>query len=578
MGVNIFYNGVTLYNVLTRDFEQTPVYDDSETDLIHHRFNIRVQALLNAAVLAQVNPQIGINVPGASTSDRVAAIMAILHRQLSTNRGVFQYIHEGAVLLQVDPCNVNSAQADANNGPRVSSLAITHVSPITLRIEVGFELAVKVCQYEPGGTTSNIVSNRWSSADDVDEDFKTTRHWRGKVRVHRPIQSPHEFRGLVVPSLLKGWKRERMHFTGEANGLELSYEITDRQLLGPAPPSPATKMRCTHTETMKEGGAYCEASMSIRLDGPRDADKKKLLERCMQIIDAKLDLNKAANGYLRDLTTIDYIDENTNAVECQATLIRVNNINDAGDLSLNKFAEPLTLPDYDKDTCVLKGPYGTASLAGLFACYLQSPCSNPHNFPNGTQKPQPQSGSTGEYDPSAAEPQITYSNGPATNEIEPVSYASDHHQALYVYCRMESWLLRHENRVQLPIAKSNASQLLDSAIVIRLAPPTAQRRVKLTAERLGAYPKLWKCKDFDAGGFGHKLLHSDFNHRPPEVTGDGKKLYAVDGDYLFALNRAPTEDEALPVGALMWDTISAGTNHFTSQDYLEPTDSAKGLG
>ena len=582
MGTDLTYNGVTLYNVLTREFDQQPVYDSSGTDVIYHRFIVRVDSILNGAALLVQNPLGGIP-PGSSATEAIAIIMARVHRQLSQNRGILSYTVEGTELLHADPCLANSQSADCNNGPRVLNLAITHVSPKTLRISFSVEACLKICEQN----TQNIVlNNRWASTDDIDEDFRVTRTWRGLLRFKQAIKSAHDFRGLVVPPLLHGWKRISMNFTAEANALELQYQVVDRQMLGVSPPAPATRMRFTHAESMRQSGQYAEAMVSVRLDGPRDADKKQMLQRCMQILDAKLDLDPTKeNGYMQELTCVDFNDQDTNGIEVQARFLRTVLIdNDAGVLLLEDFGRPLDqldLVNWNPEEAVLKDAYAGADLANLFACYLQSPCSSLHGYVNGTG-PAPSEGQGDGKGQNESKPKITYTQGKATDQIKPVSWSDDQKQAIYTYFRLESVIERTENRVALPIARQDSSSQTggadqDTLAVLRMAPATAKRRIKLSCERIGKWPVIWKPIDFEAGGFKHKLLWCDTNHRPPEPTGDGRKIHAIDAEYLFGLNRAPKSDEPLPVGATFWDTFSAPNNAFSSQYYIEPTGN-KGLG
>ena len=53
-----------------------------------------------------------------------------------------------------------------------------------------------------------------------------------------------------------------MHFQGEANSLELGYEVIDQEMVGQAPPDPATKMRCTHSEHFEESGIVQHGDLS----------------------------------------------------------------------------------------------------------------------------------------------------------------------------------------------------------------------------------------------------------------------------------------------------------------------------
>jgi len=571
MGTTLIYNGVELRNVVTREFVQDPVRDDSNTDTIHHRFRIQVETILNPSLLALANPRLGFLLPGGGVPTAAAAMQAI-HRLLSQDRGELLYSFSGLPVLHVTPALSGAGNADANNGPRVFAVSMTHVSPETINILFGVECAMVVC--EQSGTHP-VLNNRWSSSDDVDENFKTTRNWRGKLRLRTAAVSAHVYRGIVVPPLPKGWRRKSMHFTAEPNALELSYAVTDEEITGQPAPSPATSMTCTHTKSLKTAGAIIEGHLSIRLDGPRGANKKVMMERCWQIALAKLNFAAGTStNIVQSLDIVDHIGPSVNSVELNCSVLEAEALTDVGALNTKDFGKPYVWPPvYDLNTAQSLGPYGTASAVGLLACYLQSPCASVHDYPSQTQLTTDRAKKTLGEEP---ETQTTYTEGPAADQVPPVQYSTFHQQAIYTFLRIESHMVRHENRVHLPIAKQSPATG-DTAVGIRLAPATAQRVIKVAAERVGAHVQLYEPKDFSAGGFGHKLLSANFNQRPKQISGDGHDRYSADAEYIYSLNRAPAPDEAIPIPALFWDNTTPSDSTFPSQQYLSPTGS-KGLG
>lgn len=573
-GTDLYYNGVTLLNVLTREFSQDPVRDDSNTDMVHHRFRVQAETILNVSLLAQANPRLGAIIPGGAATP--AGAIQILHRLLSQDRGELSYTFNGVSVLHVLPCNTAPVQpnSDANNGPRVFQVGLTQISPNTIHILFGVEAALIVCNSQ---SVHPVINNRWSSTDDLDENFVTTRHWRGKLRLRTAARSAHDFRSIVVPPLFKGWRREKMHFTAEANALEFSYDITDREMAGQSVPSPATSMSCTHTETATVDGATLYGRLHIRLDGPRGADKNAMLQRAAQIAVAKLDIATNDKGFIQNLELIDHIGPNVNAIELSADVLRVEANPDVGALFTSDFGKTFIFtPGYDKDIARDLGPNGTASNAGLFACYLQDPC------PTGTQHVLKAGGKPTVYgnpDQDGDEPRtlIAFTEAPATDQIKPVEYSAFHQQAIYTYLKIESHIERVENRVGLPIAKHNPGPSEDTVAVIRLAPATALRHVKVEAERVGKHVQLYKPLDFNAGGFEHKLKSGTINLRPPGTGGDGKKGHAGDAEYTYFLHKAPAPDEALPVPSLFWDNTAPSDNTYDQEQWLSPT-GEKGLG
>mgnify|MGYP007073224293 CR=1 FL=1 len=68
MSTTLFYNGVTLSNCWTKRFSQTMEMDESGTDLVFHKFTIRVQSVATAAA----NLDFGANPAGTPPSAAAA--------------------------------------------------------------------------------------------------------------------------------------------------------------------------------------------------------------------------------------------------------------------------------------------------------------------------------------------------------------------------------------------------------------------------------------------------------------------------------------------------------------------------
>lgn len=567
MATTVVYGYVTMHNVVTREFSQEPVRDPSGTDRMYDRIRYMCEAVLTPSAITDPSTEVGTTMPLGRGNDTSGQLLGHLHGQLNRDRGDFALWMDGILVVRAIgslASRPNSQDVDVNSGPKIIHFKTTNVAPATIRVEWGVEVCLVCCNDDRNSWP--VLSNRWSCVDDLDENFRTTRYWRGMLRVSQAIYNPHRFRGMVVPRLQQGWKRVRMHFQGEANSLELGYEIIDQEMVGQAPPDPATKMRCTHSEHFEESGIVQHGDLSIRLDGPRGADKKVMLQRCFQVLAAKLQVAQTSDNLLKRCTVVDHIGDDVNAVELTASVMRVPKSTDSGALTLQAFASPLVIPQYNGNECVITGPYGTADLAGVFACYLQEPCYYQHAFP---ASEVPEGYISGDPKDRGVTPktQTTYAYGPATSIMKPVKASSYHESAIYTHLRIESHFERDENRVALPVAKTNASTAAALA-VIRLAPSTMLRRVRLAAERSGAHVQLWRPDDFNADGIDHKLLECTINLRPPEIGGDGKKAFAVDGEYLFALVQTPARDAPLPVGALFWDDQDPSNNKYDAGQYL----------
>ena len=119
-GTYLVYNGIVLENVLTREFSQTPVRDLTNTDQWYQRFLVRVEAIVNADLLALTSPSIGLIPPNKQGLSTAAQIELIARRYLSEDRKDLAYVMQGTTLLK-------STANDADNGPKVQHLNITHI-------------------------------------------------------------------------------------------------------------------------------------------------------------------------------------------------------------------------------------------------------------------------------------------------------------------------------------------------------------------------------------------------------------------------------------------------------------------
>jgi len=575
MATNLYYNGVMLRNVWIRDFEQTPIRDDSGTDILHQRFFVSVETVVNPLIVRGVIDSLGLASAGRPISPSTAGeALASARRFLAEDRGNFLLEMEGRTIL------TSSAATDANNGPKVIHLRTIQVSPETIKIQFAIEICKIDCTEQP----SAVISNRWSCVDDTDDLRRITRTWRGKLRVSNAVKNPQDFRGLCIPVLQKGWRRTRLHFVGEANALELGYEVTDVQMIGEAAPSPGLKMSYTHTEALGQVGNLNTGDMVVRIDGGAGADKREMVERAVQVLVFKLVLSKFSEkkGIYKHLTIIEHGGEDVNAVEARATVMRIPNLDSQpnaafalGNILVDTFGKPLELPEYDPQQGVWLSPYGDGSnftTAGLFACHLQSPCVDNHGMP---QIAAVETGEDGEKRSNEA-PAITISDRPLSDKYDAPGYSNEHSEAVYTHAEITSQIIVGGNRVQLPIATADESAN-ETAKIVTLAPKTAKLVIEASLERIGDQPQIVRPDDFEAGGIAYKLLCFKAKHHAPEFTGDGRTTYGADVQYTYAMSRPLRASESTPIPPLPWDTKSKQDTAFPPSAYL-PTTGPKGFG
>jgi hypothetical protein len=343
------YNGVVLHGVRTLAFDETVQRDESGTDILYHQFHIRVESLVHSytkfSTIDPDPPHAGpdavsraaiayasvSSVQNASASDSMAA----LHARLMQDRGIFRYYTGNKLLLEATSAG-NSLTRDVNNGPKPIFCNITHVAAGKVyRIEFEIEVCLVKCPGSSGqpsgqGEVAELLNNRWSCEDTYDENQYLTRYVDGVLRVSQIEKSPRAFLPYVIPPLPEGFRRERVKGLVSADGLTLRYSFQDRREYA-APPSPATSWEASYTETTSDSGASIFAEVSVRLEGPPDASKAKMLARCTQVVEARLGSQrrnyntkekKGGNWYVVAASIIEIL--NKNQVELRVRVRRLN--------------------------------------------------------------------------------------------------------------------------------------------------------------------------------------------------------------------------------------------------------------
>ncbi len=293
MPTTITYGPVTLHNVLTRQWEQEVVHDDSGTDILYHKFKLRFESLVHAA-----GYQGGAPAWTAKSTGLGSAIgnFAEVRSWLSRDRQSFQIkmTNESGVdttVLEAYPTASYPAHVhrDVNNGPHVTDLQVIHVAGgRCFRLSWAVEVSLVECVLSNQLTAVPwILNNRWSVREEMDESQFLSRTVEGTLRLSAPVaQLGNDFRGLVVPGLERGFRRAAIEFATDKTGLECTYRVLDRQV-HTAAPWPAVKMDITHTEGVAEETKFY-SDVTVRLEGSPDASRGLLITRAIQILEARL--------------------------------------------------------------------------------------------------------------------------------------------------------------------------------------------------------------------------------------------------------------------------------------------------
>lgn len=577
-GTRVTYNGVRMWGVKTLSFDQELVRDESNTDVMYSRFTISVESIVTPdQFVGNSDPDhssVGVEYTGDDTPNHVY-MMRWLHKKLSEDRKEFIYEMNGEVLVSFQPRALAAGEsagprglasntgfiADADNGPKVQHVRITHFTPRAYRVQFAVVVSLVNCTTGSFADWPAVISNRWSVGDVIGEHFTTTRTWRGKLRVSSAVHNPQAFRWMVVPPISKGFKRTHMSFQGEPNSLELSYQITDQEMIGDSPPRPAIAWSGTHTETVGISDATTLSDVSVRLEGAHGVDKQVLLQRCMAILDNKLhfdDLTADDNskGYIRNLVITDHFGDGVNAVEARMSAQRIpqnesesDTRSPVGMLILQEFAKPLTLEEYEKLAPVASGPY-PSSLAGLWSCALKCACCDQQLVTGADTVDRKEDKPDEEDDEQPI--QETYTPTAARDLPQP-DFSQSGQESMYVFVRVESRYHRDHGWAGLPVMTHNPNAPGRHHVKhFRLHQGSAALTVKLQAERIGKQPEIWEVKPFeDSSQIRYYPMHDAHNIRPPEKLALGNVLYVIDQEATFSLSRMPTQQE-MTTASLPW--------------------------
>ena len=145
----VTYNGITIWQCLTKKFEETAVYDDSNTDILYHQFTITVVGYVTGD-----STEASLKITPVSGGGSAAGHHKSIRDNLLAPRGFFTMTmgvdssgSGGTVLLRAEPhpggVSTPLTNRDVNNGPKPRDLSITHVASDQVhKVEMTFELAV----------------------------------------------------------------------------------------------------------------------------------------------------------------------------------------------------------------------------------------------------------------------------------------------------------------------------------------------------------------------------------------------------------------------------------------------------
>ncbi|NOY41180.1 MAG: hypothetical protein GXP26_05005 [Planctomycetes bacterium] len=590
MATDVTYNGVKLHNVLTRQWDQEIVYDSTETDLLGQRFKLQFDGILHAQRVPITSAETYI-AAGTGTNENAFTQLSAIQDLLGTPRKQLTVVIDGNTVIDiVGPGGQHQAQnADIENGPKPKNISVTPIGASAFRVSFTIEAVVGNCSNRSGDGL--IINNRWRVSESMDANFFTTRTISGKLRLSRGPQVPgdpqagHYFKPVVIPPLEGSFRRERVVFNAEEDGLTCSYEVTDRQV-HQAAPWPATKMSAVHSETVNNS-TFFFSEISVRLEGDPSANKQLLIERALQVAEARINfLAIVGQGkFVESMTLTDHIGElpvvelrmrvrRTDVASSKKLLMGLRAHDLGRDLKLpslgNSAFSLIAGTDYDSQRSRVPKPYGykagsdlpdgerRPAVIYLLQCYLQNPCSGPYHVgPRGntpSKKAAPKKSDDREDDTTVIETSTSL-----PEDID--TYSTATRENIYTMAKMSTTYERAPMLLQMPRSSSmgkNGKLLVKkhpAAAVVKLAETQSRRIVVIDFERVGAMPEVPEANSYliasanDAKG---QAYPADVRTEilAPIRSPDGRDtIHRVSQRLTYLMSADPAVvDEPLPVG------------------------------
>lgn len=604
----IEYNGVRLVDVQTLKFEQEEICEPSGATPIYTRFIVRVIGyfLAQHEAMTYIRPTVG-------TANQTAGSQHVgLRHKLEARRGEFKMtVGAGGayptVLLEAKPitdtATIVDDKTDVQGGPRVNVISITNIAANNaIRVEVEWTICLTNCPdvgVSPGSDPqrqNGILSNKWSCAEDIDENFFIkSRTFVGELKLARPVVNPHDFRALVVPRMQPGLRLKSMHFKASEDCLSLQYQVTHEEVDVTAP-YPATSIRISHKVHVAEFQVEVNEMLSVTLQGDRNVDKRDLIALATRIADGKLRLRDlipppgggAAFQEARPvrLRSYEVFDESGTSEKATITIVYhltslpVKNEPVAGGVAVARITQRLgqridgtMIPNYDNTLSLGNGPgqdpatQGPLSIAGAFAAHLQGVCTTDHSANRGIKAHDDSVDQIRAMMPvTPTLPDATLRVFSVLPDLPDSTFSSAHGEGLYQTYEIDSQLNESTLTIQLPIATPTAGTgsisqgggnnpgLVpatpatagytpgDTSVFCQLGGSQWERVVRICAQRFGKPPRLPNpLKVFaDADGVQHVLLKSQVLACEPGRSTDGEaNIYTMRAEFRYGMSRAP---------------------------------------
>ena len=276
------YNGITIANCLTTQFETEMEKDPSGADALWSKYTIRVRGFLTRV---SGDPQS----PTISLVNDTSSMLKLVKDKLAVPRRGMSYSVGGTTLVEIK-ADVFGLAMDAKYGPEPLPTKVYQVTSGCYMVETGCIVRTTNCGkcHEFEEENDPVVSLRWSQNESFSENWTSTYTTSGLLIVRTDFfQSADSFRRLCVPDLPKDYIRISSAYTLSADGTRLEFKHVDEER-DRLPPAPATKASGTFSIKV-ESGSKRTGTVSVHLEGPAGTSRKLLMIRALEICYSKID-------------------------------------------------------------------------------------------------------------------------------------------------------------------------------------------------------------------------------------------------------------------------------------------------
>lgn len=578
------YNGIKFDILKTNIHSMEAVYSEDGADYLYTQCHVDVSAVLNPHAMSYAFG------PSAVVGQNPAATIASIRNRLLQPRGTLRVEDFGGVVVESP---ASGYIVDVANGPFPRRCDIQQVNGArTWIMRWSCDFAITDCLASDGG----ILSNRYTTTHTINEYHLTTRTAYGRTKFRSDVMNAtgkyaHElFNGNLLPDQPKGFQRESLDVTLDSDGLGIYWRIRDVEKMYDIGETDARQggsgiVRIEgscglSTWNAKEGmaGGNSLAQIDIRAYGNRYSNQWTMMQRCFQIIIAKLQLDESSPvGFVTNASLRESLGTNEKWVEVSVTMMQFVVKGQPVQSPASIRLDPMMLDVFYvfEDSSGInpgipnaEGTRGTSEITA-FTAALQAACEVAEKPPVLVG-----SGSQGQGASSGPQPAITVSPTQVSqNRDNKYKAATQKDPYPYTHYKMSKEFHVIANTLMLPTtapppgsssSTGSGSQGTGSgqdspswkwpASIISLGSPTGVLKVEFMAECVGAPPLLPSITSTDPN-----LVLSNYRlvAEAPEVWVDGATtLYTVHGYYEYNMRSVPQKSDPLAMGVLPWTTIS----------------------